>query len=204
MRSAGNSSFTSAKRFADRLGASLWLVSTYAPAARSGQGYSEKGRIEALQVIRGIAAVSVVLFHAEFMFGPDALLNSNYQIKFLSFGHAGVEIFFVLSGYIILRAHWGDPNSWPYFKRYVARRFTRIFPMTIVTVICLLALTPFLRSLTSDPLLFDISAIKIVTSLSLIPLQCEYIPGTLWSLSNEVFFYMIFAVYFIRAKTHNQ
>ncbi len=145
-----------------------------------------------------MAALSVVLFHAQFLFGPNALLDSTYQIKFLSFGHAGVEIFFVLSGYIILRAHWGDPNSWTYFKRYVARRFTRIFPMTIGTVICLLAMTPLLRWLTSDPLLFDISPIKIVTSLSLIPFQCEYLPGTLWSLSNEVLFYLIFAAYFIR------
>lgn len=65
--------------------------------------------LDGLQVIRGIAALAVVLFHEQELtsFGPHAVSN-NWFTALFKFGYAGVDIFFVLSGFLIVYVHYGD------------------------------------------------------------------------------------------------
>lgn len=59
-----------------------------------------------LQYYRAAAAGMVVLYHAAGAFGPTGYFpQRSWEAGFL-FGHAGVELFFVLSGFIICHIHW--------------------------------------------------------------------------------------------------
>jgi exopolysaccharide production protein ExoZ len=141
-----------------------------------------------IQYLRGIAALLVIVFHSAIFVGPG---GPGYP---LGFTKVGVELFFVISGFIIAHAHWHDASSWHNFKRYVTRRFTRIFPFLWVVVLGLALAAPVVQFAFAEPTLFQSSWSVLFSSLTLVPVGCGYVPGSLWSLSNEVLFYSIFAL----------
>lgn len=157
-------------------------------------------KLDSLQVLRGGAATLVVLFHANVLFGEGNWIPSSRLGTVFAFGHSGVDLFFVLSGFIIVHAHWHDRPSLSAVRRYVLRRAIRIYPATIVTVLLLLAALPALRIVTSDQGFFGFDATRITASLLLAPLTCNYFPGVLWSLQDEVYFYIIFLSFYIHRK----
>ena len=79
------------------------------------------GKLLGLQILRFDAAFAVVLFH----------IGSGYQIEFgnqsnpFSFGAAGVDVFFVLSGFII--AMTTDPARGTWY--FCLRRIVRVVPL---------------------------------------------------------------------------
>lgn len=99
-------------------------------------------RIDALDGVRGLAILVVVLFHA-LLFDPGLVgagppdTTSPY-IRIASLGWCGVDVFFVLSGFLItgilLRAK-GAPH---YFRDFYMRRVLRIFPLYYAVVVLLL------------------------------------------------------------------
>lgn len=60
-------------------------------------------RIEWIEAMRGLAAVLVVLFHAQVVVGQNPV--DGIMGRILSNGALGVDIFFVLSGFIITLVH---------------------------------------------------------------------------------------------------
>jgi exopolysaccharide production protein ExoZ len=65
-------------------------------------------KIKSIELSRGIAALIVVLFHTTGIMGLDKYYAQKPVFDFWSFGHAGVDFFFVLSGFII---HYTQYNS---------------------------------------------------------------------------------------------
>ena len=103
------------------------------------------------------------------------------------FGHAGVDFFFVLSGFIIAYVHARDIGRPERLARYLQRRFTRIYPF--YWIICLLTL-PLLAFSTHQDLP---TGMNIGTSFLLIPIgQLPFI-DVAWTLRHEVVFYVLFA-----------
>jgi peptidoglycan/LPS O-acetylase OafA/YrhL len=85
---------------------------------------SSQNRIRGLDGLRGIAVLLVVLFHAQ-----RILANQIPLIRFFDGGWCGVDMFFVLSGFLItgiLRATRTHPHYW---KTFAIRRALRIFPL---------------------------------------------------------------------------
>ena len=80
-----------------------------------------------LQAGRAIAAILVVLYHLGGMIAVEKYFGQPiFGIPF-SFGDAGVEFFFVLSGFIILTAHRKDISK-PYrVISYLKKRIARIY-----------------------------------------------------------------------------
>lgn len=159
---------------------------------------SHQRPLPALQVLRALAALSVVAFHTNLAFGPNLLVTGSDLGGIFLFGHAGVDLFFVLSGFIIAYAHWNDPQGWLSLRRYAYRRLVRIYPMTLATTLTLVAILPVLRWITHDPSFFSFDLMQLTASVLLIPLRCDYVPSVLWSLQNEMYFYLIFCTYFVR------
>ena len=60
-------------------------------------------------------------------------------------GGFGVDLFFVLSGFLITGILFDTRNDSQFFKRFFARRCLRIFPVFYLVVAILLALTPVLH-----------------------------------------------------------
>jgi exopolysaccharide production protein ExoZ len=81
-----------------------------------------------LQAGRAIAALMVVLFHCSAILGEAKYWHHSFD-KYLVCGHRGVELFFVLSGIVILHAHRADMDNPGALAIYLRKRFVRIYPI---------------------------------------------------------------------------
>lgn len=88
-----------------------------------------------LDGIRGLAIVLVLLFHSA------VLSTSNVVQKVVSSAWVGVDLFFVLSGFLITGILLDSRLKENRFRHFYARRFLRIFPLYYATLI-LVFLTP--------------------------------------------------------------
>ena len=83
-----------------------------------------KQRYEALDGLRGVAAMMVMLFHLFESYSPLT------EQRFVNHGYMGVDFFFVLSGFVIGYAYddrWNSMTTIGFFKR----RLVRLHPMAI-------------------------------------------------------------------------
>ncbi len=99
-------------------------------------------RIPELDGLRGVAISMVVIYHA-FLFHlsprPGSFLM--YVLFPLRIGWSGVDLFFVLSGFLIGGILLEAKNSPNYFDTFYIRRFFRIVPVYYVTLLFLFALS---------------------------------------------------------------
>ncbi|WP_375410571.1 acyltransferase family protein, partial [uncultured Methylobacterium sp.] len=87
-------------------------------------------RLSAIQMLRALAALMVVIHHAE----AEGLLLAGHRGEGFRPGGllpwpAGVDVFFVISGFIIVRAArplYGTPGGW---RRFLAHRIARLVPL---------------------------------------------------------------------------
>jgi len=101
-----------------------------------------KGRIPELDGIRGIAIGMVLLYH--YFFGPiEAPLGSflSYFQALGRLGWTGVDLFFVLSGFLIGGILLDARQSTNYFPVFYTRRFFRILPIYYVFLLAVLAVS---------------------------------------------------------------
>ena len=108
-------------------------------APRAPGRYIAGRQIPALDGVRGIAVLIVILHHGQLMM-PDAspgwiLLKSAFRL-----GWAGVDLFFVLSGFLITGILLDTRPASNYFQSFYARRILRIFPLYYVALTGLLLL----------------------------------------------------------------
>lgn len=146
-------------------------------------------KLDGIQCLRGVAILFVVLYHADGVFTPGSYLPIESWTRIFGFGHAGVELFFVLSGFIICHAHWQEPGGWIYARRFIARRVTRIYPMVFIAATIGLSM----RFLSGKP----VSADQILSSFTLLDFNFMFYPTVLWSLSLEILFYGLFVLRYI-------
>lgn len=152
---------------------------------------SQKTSFSTLQAGRAVAAIMVVLFHLNVFIIPNKLYDGIQMWQGFNFGFAGVEFFFVLSGFIMAYIHgddFGQPRKAVTFMR---KRVVRIYPFYWLVLLGLLALY-FLIPGAGPPNARDPWA--IVTSFLLVPMPEEPILGVAWTLSYEMFFYTLFMV----------
>ncbi len=172
------------------------VIATRIPSA-------SRNRLASLQAGRGIAALLVVFYHDSIeIFDSSKYWPSNPVGTTFNFGHMGVEYFFVLSGFIIFHVHRvdiGNPDRW---KRFVWRRFTRIYPSYWV-VLALLTMVYFARPGWGSG--FERTPSAILSSFALVafgPMRDAALPLTIlvvaWTLYHEMMFYGLFLVLIIR------
>jgi peptidoglycan/LPS O-acetylase OafA/YrhL len=92
-----------------------------------------------LDGIRGIAILAVLITHCTPLIQPGHI--SRYAIALLTPGWAGVELFFVLSGFLITGILLRTKQAANYFTSFYARRCLRIVPIYYLTLIGLLLLS---------------------------------------------------------------
>ena len=142
-----------------------------------------------VQMLRGFAASAVVLFHL-LPFEQKYLTGATIMPDALVVGQAGVDIFFVISGFIVTTVsidHAGRPLD---SLDFLMRRFWRIYPTYWVYYAVLVAVylaAPGLinHSATRPPSLLD--------SFALWPGDAPPLLLVAWTLSFELYFYMVFA-----------
>ncbi|CAM4433809.1 MAG: hypothetical protein LEGION0398_MBIBDBAK_01362 [Legionellaceae bacterium] len=152
-------------------------------------------KLNTIETLRGIAALLVVVFHATQF---TAMLYSKPLHNIFMFGYAGVEFFFVLSGFIIFYSHSKDIGNPSKISIYLKKRFIRIFPLFWLITLCSLIINYFVPI---DFLVFTDEPIKVLKSLSLyLQEDREPVLGVAWTLKTEVYFYLIFALLILNRK----
>ncbi len=149
--------------------------------------------LNSLQGCRAVAALLVVLFHTSgSIFQLPKYFNSQPFGRLFDFGYGGVDLFFVLSGFIIWKVHAkdiGNPQSW---SVYLSKRLWRIFPpywVMLTLLVPVFFLVPSFGTGTERQL--D----RILTSYFLLPHPTESpILVVAWSLVFELFFYFMFSL----------
>lgn len=162
-------------------------------------------RLTALDGLRGIAALVVVVYHTLrlqdgfragiFRYEPDDALSTAMTItplRSIFDGTVAVWIFFVLSGYVLSRRFWqGRRQSW---GRYAVRRAVRLYlPLwgsAVIAVGCL-GLRQFFEGATDG--VIDLGAVgtspaKVLTNLGLFGLTDAPVNAVWWSMRWEVWF----------------
>jgi peptidoglycan/LPS O-acetylase OafA/YrhL len=109
-------------------------------------------RLKPLDGLRGIAILLVMLVHFGHGTHPNALVHLLFKAAYA--GWVGVDLFFVLSGFLITRILLATRTSPFFFRDFWMRRVLRIFPLTygVLTVVLLLApLVTRARALPAGP-----------------------------------------------------
>ena len=108
------------------------------PADRTGKVPPKTDHYPGLDLLRGFAAVSVVVYHVIEHFKWDQLSQDNVVCLWFRLGWMGVDLFFVISGLVIalsaLKLIERNPDD--YARIYFTRRLARIVPLHYLT--CLL------------------------------------------------------------------
>ena len=153
-----------------------------------------------IQIARGIAAILVIMSHANLMLG-QTILNG----LFLP-GWSGVHFFFVLSGFIIFYGNSNDIANPAKLKSYALKRFKRIFPIYWLYTLGALILNYFFLYFVGHNFItwsgHDLSS--VIQSIALWPTNMDgatmFILPVAWTLTYEVIFYIVFAALIFSAK----
>ena len=147
-----------------------------------------------VQALRAIAALLVVAVHVGNVNGFEARYISASPIVTHAFavaGWYGVDLFFVISGFIMTVTTWGLFGKRHASWQFLVRRILRIYPPYWI------ALLPILAILLVRPDLVDSHATvrpNIVASFLLLPQRSEPLLLVSWTLVFEMAFYLVFAL----------
>jgi peptidoglycan/LPS O-acetylase OafA/YrhL len=141
------------------------------------------GRLPGLDGLRGLAAVAVMLFHYTVWLAQ--LSRTSHQpygsVLWFPYGIFGVELFFIISGFVIFMTL----DRRPTLADFGLARFARLYPAFFV---CMLATI----LLIGEP----INSAKVLANLTMVPAAFgqSHLDGSYWSLLYELGFYLLAAV----------
>lgn len=175
------------------------------------------GRFIQLDSLRGIAAMSVVLFHVtasnlDFFvpgniihftgdFYKDILLFSPIRLFFA--GAEAVWLFFLLSGFVLIRTVESSKFQWTsYFASRLVRLYLPVFFAVCFTFVMYRAISHSPTELTKHFMELVPTNYGVTDAVkdSILITGTGFANGPLWSLQWEIFFSMLLPIYFVLAK----
>lgn len=152
-------------------------------------------KLAGVQYLRAVAAIGVVLDHCAVMISfPKYFGRQVFLFDFWQAGSLGVQLFFMISGFIIvvssLEPYSLSPDKTP--ASFFVARFLRVVPMMWIAILSYAALRYVGRG--------DVSEISsYVNAFFLLPFG-DYDPNNIWTLRHELMFYLVFAATFLPAR----
>ena len=149
-------------------------------------------RMPPMEGLRGLAVLLVFGVHFHALFGQHLPVNSaTFAISSIweSIGHSGVDLFFLMSGFLIYGAVIGRKTP---ILKFMRRRVQRIYPTFLSVFAIYLVLSAVFTSENKIPSSFWQAQRYILENLLLLPGIINIVPviTVAWSLSYEIFFYL--------------
>jgi peptidoglycan/LPS O-acetylase OafA/YrhL len=157
--------------------------------------HSRERHIPVLDGLRGLAILAVIVCHVNLTY--RSLTDSKYLGSlfdmFFSWGWSGVDLFFVLSGFLITGILYDTKGCAFYFRTFYARRTLRIMPLYFGFLLLLVGLSRVLHSSISPYVsLTDALALGSYTyNFRLVLMRHTTDLTVFWSLAVEEHFYLI-------------
>lgn len=161
-------------------------------------------RLESVEAMRGIAAFSVAFFH--FTIGsirPEGMLQVLGSVGWL-----GVEVFFVISGFVIPMSMW--ERNYSLRKdvfRFVARRLVRLEPAYLLTVVGCIALwhvSAMMPGFKGTPPQISLEVIALHAGYLIAFFDQEWLNPVFWTLAIEFQFYIAISLVFPLLSSKNR
>lgn len=154
--------------------------------------------VASLHGLRGVAALSVLLFHWQQFFPAAAQWLKTHTVAdtildpsiYLGFGWLGVPLFFVLSGYLLGQQVIGARINAAFLSRFWARRALRIYPAVWAELLVLLLIALWVPGFISKAGM-DSLPLQFLLWINLPPAMATPINLVWWTLPVELCFYLI-------------
>jgi peptidoglycan/LPS O-acetylase OafA/YrhL len=154
-----------------------------------------KQKLSSVQCLRAIAAMAVVAYHSAATiqihgWKPGIVSHAS------AWGWAGVDIFFFISGFVMVMTTAGRDRGVAAAREFMAARIARIVPMYWILTSLMLVIVLAVPSLKTT----EFTVMQTVTSYLFIPYEVKdsgsFYPVLYigWTLTYEMFFYAVFAV----------
>jgi len=161
-------------------------------------------RLEGIDLLRGLAVITVVLYHFFELLG----LQNHFLYPYItSIGQLGVPLFFIISGYLIYRSveysitHKGTVSG---IKQYTLHRLFRILPAYYVNFVFVFLLAYFyfdtMQTWSNTFIVKQVLAHLTFTSYFLYQTSGLGIDGAYWTLSIEMLWYIVAPLFFLYIK----
>lgn len=144
--------------------------------------------LQNIQALRALAALMVVGHHL-----GGSIVNSRFSNDIFYIGASGVDIFFVISGFIMVHSISMKPvGPQTFFKKRLIRVAPLYWMITLALGLSALSMPQLFRSVSAEP-------IDIIKSIAFLPYKNNLGSTTPilhvgWTLNYEMFFYVVFAV----------
>ncbi|WP_327353877.1 acyltransferase family protein [Streptomyces sp. NBC_01304] len=160
-------------------------------------------RLRALDGLRLLAALMVAAYHyggrdgeigAAWGTSPKAQFPTAHE--WFAYGCLGVQIFFVISGFVICMSGWGRP-----IRSFFASRASRLLPSYWAAVLLVTAVFAL------PPVVYEaVSPSDMLVNLTMLqqPLGADRVLGVCWTLWAEIRFYALFALCIVLPGANRQ
>ncbi|HBE92444.1 MAG TPA: acyltransferase [Gammaproteobacteria bacterium] len=148
------------------------------------------GKIINIQALRGIAVLLVVAYHLskiETKYGHGELLLP----KLTAIGMSGVDLFFVISGFVMVTVTRGWFQKQGSVGRFLYHRISRIYPTYWFYSLIVLAIFLYRPDIVNSS---QGSNVNIISSFLLLPQDQLPLLSVGWTLIHEMYFYLVFAL----------
>ncbi|MGW2251887.1 acyltransferase family protein [Kitasatospora sp. NPDC001660] len=169
----------------------------------------KRPRLYALDGMRLFAALSVMSFHWTAYVGIGGIWQGGVTPKqvlplvnrMAAYGWLGVELFFVISGFVICMSCWGK-RSGEFFVSRIVRLYPAYWAGIALTSLVVLDFKHFARQGAGDGL----NLTTILGNLTMLqtPLGMRHVDGVYWTLWVEMRFYLLFAIVVATGLTYRK
>lgn len=161
--------------------------------------------LHSIDLLRGLAALYVVIYH--FVLGSNLRFVESHMLReFASYGHLGVQVFFVISGFVIPYSMFVSNYEIKNFKLFMAKRLLRLEPPYLISVLLSIALiyistlSPYYRgegiNLGFKQVIFHLAYLNSIFGY-------DWVNVVYWTLAIEFQYYLLMAVLFPLLKSGN-
>lgn len=157
------------------------------------------GKLTGADGLRCLACLAVIIHHLsqKLMIDGQSLWVQNLH-SFALMGNIGVSIFFILSGFLLSYPFWNhylNNETFPNIKEYILRRAARIMPGFYIALIISTLLVVFAKYPVEHLWARFVAGLTFTSGFHYITFFPSDIDGALWSISFEVFCYLLMPIF---------